>query len=64
MAENAPSRLSAAASCQAVCVAAASRADAPMPKKNTSIIGRRPQLSPSLPAGSEPRPNIRKAPTP
>ncbi len=35
-----------------------------MPKKNTSIIRRRPQRSPRRPAGSEPRPNSMNAPTP
>ena len=63
MAVKLPSSVSAAASCHTVCVNAASSADAPSPKKNTSIIGRRPQLSPSLPAGKEPRPNMTKAPT-
>ncbi len=35
-----------------------------MPKKNTSIMGRRPQWSPSRPAGSEPMPKKKKAATP
>ena len=35
-----------------------------MPKKNTIIIARRPQRSPSRPEGNEPRPNITNAPTP
>ena len=35
-----------------------------MPKKNTTIIARRPQRSPSRPEGSDPSPNITKAPTP
>ena len=35
-----------------------------MPKKNTSIIWRRPQRSPSRPAGNEPSPNRKNAPTP
>jgi hypothetical protein len=43
----------------------ATRIDAaPRPKKNTSIITRRPQESPSFPAGSDPRPNITKAAAP
>ena len=63
MAVKLPIKVSAAASCQTVCVNAVNKADAPRPKKNTNIIGRRPQLSPNLPAGSEPRPNMMKAPT-
>ena len=35
-----------------------------MPKKNTSIMARRPHRSPSRPAGIEPRPNISAAPVP
>jgi hypothetical protein len=45
-------------------VIAASSDDRPIPKKKMIIIERRPHRSPSRPAGSEPRPNITKAPTP
>ena len=37
-------------------------ADAPIPKKNTSIISRRPHRSPSRPAGADPSPNMKNAP--
>lgn len=62
MAEKAPSTVSAAAICQASVVNATAIADRPMPWKKTSIMRRRPHRSPSRPAGTEPRPNMKKAP--
>ena len=62
MDEKAPSSTSAAAIDQGPCVSATSIAETPIPKKNTSIIARRPHRSPRRPAGSEPSPNKRKAP--
>src|SRR6185436_10271550 len=54
--------VSAIAICQGDCVAATKNDETPMPKKNTSIIARRPQWSPSRPAGSDPIPNSTNAP--
>src|SRR5262249_47706320 len=54
--------VSAAASDHTPDVDAISRPEAPMPRKKITIIARRPQRSPSRPAGSEPRPNITNAP--
>ena len=54
--------VSAIAICHGVCVAATRNDESPMPKKNTSIIARRPQWSPRRPAGSEPMPNSTNAP--
>ena len=62
MAENAPNTVSATAICQALVVRATAIADRPMPWKNTSIMRRRPHRSPSRPAGTDPSPNMKKAP--
>jgi hypothetical protein len=45
------------------CVTLTSNAAAPMPKKNTVIILRRPQWSPSLPEGRDPMPKKKNAAT-
>src|SRR6266850_5325695 len=62
MDENTPISVSAAASDHTPEVSAINSPETPMPRKKTTIIARRPQRSPSRPAGSEPRPNMTKAP--
>ena len=61
---NAPSTVSATANVHGPVAQAASMALTPSPKKNTSIMLRRPHRSPQRPAGIEPSPNIRNAPAP
>jgi len=63
MDENAPSSVSAAAIDQGPRDIDTRIAAAPIPKKKTSIIARRPQRSPSRPEGTEPSPNMKNAPT-
>ena len=62
MAAKLPITVRAAAICQGERVAATSSPETPRPRKNTIIIARLPHWSPSLPAGTEPRPNMTKAP--